>query len=164
MIIGAHFLLYSQDAEADRAFFRDVLGFRYVDVGGGWLIFALPPAEAAVHPADKESSEGRAGHHAAPDSVLYLMVDDVNAFTELLKTKGVQCGPLEQASWGLKTAITLPGGSAIGLYQPRHQTAFDLKATRSSSKRASKNSRAKKSQSKKPASKKAKSKRSAKRR
>jgi catechol 2,3-dioxygenase-like lactoylglutathione lyase family enzyme len=124
MITGAHFLLYSKDAEADRAFFRDVLGFRYIDVGHGWLIFAMPPAEAAIHPTDREFSEGLAVH--SPSAVLYLMVDDLNSYVELLKAKGVRYGRLEQASWGAKTIISLPGGGEIGLYQPRHPTAFHL--------------------------------------
>ena len=124
MINGVHFLLYSKDAEADRAFFRDVLGFRYIDVGHGWLIFAMPPAEAAIHPTDREFTEGKDGH--LPSAVLYLMVEDLNAYIESLKAKGIQCGGLEQASWGAKTVIPLPGGAEIGLYQPRHPTAFHL--------------------------------------
>ncbi len=108
MIFGAHVILYSNDAEADRAFLRDVLGFASVDAGHGWLIFALPPAEAAIHPAE------------APACELYLMCDDLAAEMQSLSTKGVECGPVEEARWGSVTKIRLPGGGEVGLYQPRH--------------------------------------------
>jgi len=114
-ITGAHFLLYSKDAEADRAFFRDVLKFRSVDAGHGWLIFKLPPAEAAVHPADGETG-----------AELYLMCDDVRGLVESLAAKHVHCAALEQERWGLKTSIQLPSGGRIGLYQPAHATALDV--------------------------------------
>jgi catechol 2,3-dioxygenase-like lactoylglutathione lyase family enzyme len=110
VITGAHAIIYSKDAEADRAFFRDVLGFSSVDAGGGWLIFALPPAELAAHPADD------AGHHE-----LYLMCDDVQATVEELEGKGVELtGPISDEGFGLLTAIRLPGGGELGLYEPRH--------------------------------------------
>jgi catechol 2,3-dioxygenase-like lactoylglutathione lyase family enzyme len=109
MINGAHVILYSADAAADRAFLRDVLGFRHVDVGGGWLIFALPEAEAAVHPAEGEARQE-----------LYLMCDDVDAEVARLEGQGADCDPITQVSWGRLTRITLPGGGKLGLYQPRH--------------------------------------------
>src|SRR5579864_8446509 len=113
MIFGAHVILYSEDATADRDFFRDILGFSYVDVGHDWLIFALPPAEVAVHPAD-----GNNGHE------LYLMCGDLKAEIAALGAKGVQCSEVEEARWGSVTKIRLPGGSEVGLYQPKHPTAF----------------------------------------
>jgi len=109
MIFGSHVVLYSKDAAADRAFFRDVLGFSSVDAGGGWLIFALPPLEAAVHP---DSSNGR--HE------LYFMCDDLAAEMAALAGKGVRCSPVQEARWGSITTIELPSGSRIGLYQPKH--------------------------------------------
>jgi catechol 2,3-dioxygenase-like lactoylglutathione lyase family enzyme len=113
MINGCHVLLYSSNADADRAFVRDVLGFRFVDVGHGWLIFGLPPSELAVHP-----NEG-----GPLTAELYLMCDDVRGETERLKAKGIECSPIQQESWGLRTAVTLPSGGRLGLYQPRHETA-----------------------------------------
>ena len=109
MINGAHVIIYSKDAEADRGFLRDVLGFRHVDVGHGWLIFALPEAEVAVHPAE----EG--GSHE-----LYLMTDDVEAEVAKLGGHGLACDPVEDQGWGRLTRITLPGGGKLGLYEPRH--------------------------------------------
>ncbi len=109
MINGAHVILYSKDAEADRAFLRDVLGFNHVDAGHGWLIFALPAAEAAVHPTD-----GPESHE------LYLMTDDVEAEVARLKASGVTCDDLSDQRWGRLTHIDLPGGGRVGLYEPRH--------------------------------------------
>jgi len=125
MITGAHFLLYSKNPEADRKFFRDVLQFRAVDAGEGWLIFALPSAEMAIHP----SSEGFAQLHAEHNllgTVLYLMCDDLPSFVKSLQAKNVQCTEVETAGWGIKTTIKLPSGGEIGLYQPRHPTAINL--------------------------------------
>ena len=125
MITGAHFLLYSKNPEADRKFFRDVLQFRAVDAGEGWLIFALPPAEMGIHPA----SEGFAQLHAEHNllgTVLYLMCDDLPSFVKSLQAKNVQCTEIEEAQWGIKTTIKLPSGVEIGLYQPRHPTAINL--------------------------------------
>jgi hypothetical protein len=102
-------------ADADRAFFRDVLEYPHVDAGGGWLIFKLPPAEVAVHPVDG------AGSHE-----LYLMCDDVNSTVEQLAAKGVTCGPVSDQGWGLLTSIRLPGGGELGLYEPRHPKATEL--------------------------------------
>jgi hypothetical protein len=123
MITGAHFLLYSKDAEADRAFVRDVLGFRSIDIGHGWLIFALPPAEMAVHPSDGSFVQQHAERVMA-GVVLYLMCDDLKATVESLKSKNVTCTAIDEAEWGIKTTIPLPGGSEIGLYQPLHKTAI----------------------------------------
>ncbi|QNS05483.1 VOC family protein [Streptomyces xanthii] len=115
MINGAHVILYSRDAAADRAFLRDVLGYAYVDAGEGWLVFRLPPAEAAVHPADSPAHE------------LYLMCDDITATFAELTAKGVEfTEPVTDAGWGVKTTLRLPGGGDLGLYQPRHATAHDL--------------------------------------
>ena len=116
MIFGAHVIIYSKDAEADRIFFRDILGFKSVDAGQGWLIFALPPAEVAVHP-----TEGEAGHE------FYLMCDDLEAQIGVLEAKGVACSEMQKARWGTITKISLPGGGQVGLYQPKHPTALALK-------------------------------------
>lgn len=115
VISGAHMIVYSKDAEADRAFFRDVLGFKAVDAGRGWLIFALPPAEAAFHPADEN------GTHE-----LYFMCDDLKAEMASLAKKGVRCSQPHEERWGFITKIQLPGGGEIGLYQPKHPTALGL--------------------------------------
>jgi catechol 2,3-dioxygenase-like lactoylglutathione lyase family enzyme len=115
MINGAHVIVYSKDAEADRAFLRDVLGFRSVDAGHGWLIFALPPAEVAVHPAEAN------GAHE-----LYLMCDDLKAEMADFEAKGVVCSKVEEQRWGSITKIRLPGGGEVGLYQPKHPTALGL--------------------------------------
>lgn len=115
MISGAHVIVYSKDAAADRAFFRDVLGFAAVDAGHGWLIFALPPSEAAFHPGDENDVHE-----------LYLMCDDLQAAVASLTARGVVCAPIADVSWGARTRITLPGGGGIGLYQPRHPIAQDL--------------------------------------
>jgi hypothetical protein len=125
MIFGAHVLFYSQDPEADRAFFSNVLELRSVDVGHGWLIFAMPPAEAAIHPADGEFSQTHAGH-ALMGAVLYLMCDDLKAQVASLRAKNVECTEIQEAPWGSSTTIPLPSGRAIGLYQPRHETALNL--------------------------------------
>jgi catechol 2,3-dioxygenase-like lactoylglutathione lyase family enzyme len=109
MINGAHVILYSRDAEADRCFFRDVLGCQHVDAGDGWLIFKLPPAEVAIHPTD------------GPDvHELFLMCDDINATIAELTAKGVQLTPISEERWGLRTSLRLPGGGELGLYEPRH--------------------------------------------
>jgi catechol 2,3-dioxygenase-like lactoylglutathione lyase family enzyme len=110
MINGAHVIIYSRDAEADRAFFRDTLGYPHVDAGHGWLIFRLPPAEVAMHPAD-----GEPGHE------LYLMCDDLEATMAELSAKGVEFTiAVTEERWGLRTAVRLPGGGELGLYEPRH--------------------------------------------
>jgi catechol 2,3-dioxygenase-like lactoylglutathione lyase family enzyme len=108
VIFGAHVIVTSTDAEADRAFFADVLGFPSVDAGHGWLIFALPPGELAVHPGDPPAHE------------LYLMSDDLPADMDALAAQGVECAAVTQARWGVVTSFTLPGGAHVGLYQPTH--------------------------------------------
>ncbi len=113
MIFGAHVVVYSNNAEADREFLRDVLGFADVDAGHGWLIFALPPAEVAVHPAEDN------GRHE-----LYLMCDDLNAEIAALGAKGVRCSEVHKERWGSITMIQLPGGGQVGLYQPSHPIAI----------------------------------------
>jgi hypothetical protein len=113
MIFGAHFIVFSNDADADRAFLADVLGFDYVDAGGGWLIFGLPPAELAVHPADNAGAE------------LYLMCDDLATEMQTLGERGIHCSEVEEARWGSVTKIRLPGGGEVGLYQPRHATMVE---------------------------------------
>lgn len=129
MIIGAHVLLYSKDAEADRTFFRDVLKFRAVDAGEGWLIFALPPAELAVHPGSGDFVQRHADHPLL-GAVLYLMCDDLPAMIRSLKTRGIACTPTMEAAWGTATTVPLPSGGRIGLYQPTHPMAIGGGASR----------------------------------
>ena len=109
-------VIYSENAEADREFFRDVLGFQFVDAGHGWLIFALPPAEVAFHTAEE-----KVGHE------FYLMCDDLKAEMALLEKRGVRFSAVEEARWGSLTKMRLPGGGTVGLYQPKHPTALGLK-------------------------------------
>jgi hypothetical protein len=109
MIVGAHTILYSKDAEADRAFLRDVLELAHVDAGHGWLIFALPPSEVAVHPGDEGASQE-----------FYLMCDDLAAFMAQMKRAGRSCAAPSEQRWGLLTSLELPSGAKIGVYQPRH--------------------------------------------
>jgi catechol 2,3-dioxygenase-like lactoylglutathione lyase family enzyme len=117
MIFGAHVVVYSKDATADRDFLRDVLGFASVDAGHGWLIFALPPAETAVHPAEENEP---------PE--LYLMCDDLREEIAALAKKGVVCSEVQEARWGSITKIRLPSGGEVGLYQPKHATALSIGA------------------------------------
>ncbi len=114
MIFGAHIVLYSKDAQADRAFFRDVFGLKSVDAGHGWLIFALPPAEAAFHPSEEN------GLHE-----LFFMCDDLSAEIASLAQKNVAFSEIQEARWGSTVRMRLPGGGDIGLYQPKHATALD---------------------------------------
>lgn len=109
MINGAHSILYSTDAEADRAFFREVLGLPNVDAGEGWLIFGLPPAELAVHPASEDNVHE-----------LYLMCADMLTFVARVEARGVVCGPIRDLGWGRLTQVTLPSGGKVGVYEPRH--------------------------------------------
>lgn len=113
MIFGAHVIVYSKDAAADRAFLRDILGFKSVDAGHGWLIFALPPAEVAVHPAEEN------GRHE-----LYFMCDDLHAEMATLQRKGISCSEVHEERWGSLVKIRLPGGGEVGVYQPKHPTAL----------------------------------------
>jgi len=123
MINGTHVLLYTADPDADRAFFRDILGLRSVDAGGGWLIFGLPPAELALHPAGGESPQPPSGQTMLGAHV-YLMCDDVRATVKELAATNVRCSELHVERWGIRTTIALPGGGAVGLYQPTHPTAI----------------------------------------
>ena len=109
MIVGAHAIIYSTNADADRAFLRDVVDLTSVDVGGGWLIFGLPPAEVAVHPSDENDVHE-----------LYFMCDDINAFVADMTGRGIKCRPVEDQGWGILTHVVLPGGGKLGVYQPRH--------------------------------------------
>ncbi len=109
MITGGHSVIYSKDPAADRAFFRDVLKLKHVDAGGGWLIFALPPAELAFHPADKNNVHD-----------FYLLCDEIDVFVAEMKAQEVECDQIQEQSWGLLTHIALPGGGKLGVYQPRH--------------------------------------------
>ena len=115
MISGAHVVVYSKNAEADRAFFRDILGLKSVDAGHGWLIFALPPTEAAFHPPEDDVHE------------LYFMCDDLKIEIASLEKKGVTCSRVEEARWGSITKMRLPSGGSVGLYQPKHPTALASK-------------------------------------
>lgn len=123
MITGAHFLLYSRDADADRQFLRDVLGLTGVDAGGGWLILGLPPAEIAVHPAPQSFAQRHGGHELL-GAVLYLMCDDVHATIKSIASKGGTASEVETVEWGVRTTIRLPSGGELGLYQPTHPTAI----------------------------------------
>jgi hypothetical protein len=151
MINGAHVIIYSTNADADRTFLKDVLALPSVDVGGGWLIFGLPPAEVAVHPHDQN------GEHE-----LYLMCDDVEKLIAQLGARGLSCDPISNQGWGLLTNVTLPGGSKLGIYQPRHarppqagsKTTSAKKKAAPKKKPAPAKKAAKKAANKKPAKKK----------
>jgi len=110
MINGAHVIVYSKDAEADKAFIKNVLKFKYVDVHEGWLIFKLPPSEVAIHPSDENDMHE-----------FYLMTDDLHAEMAELTKAGAACEEASQQAWGRLTRIKLPGGGTLGLYQPRHE-------------------------------------------
>jgi hypothetical protein len=130
MITGAHSIIYSTNPEADRAFFRDVLKLTHVDVGGGWLIFGLPPAEVAIHPASRNDVHE-----------FYLICEDVKALVAELEQQGIACAPVEEQRWGMLTQITLPGGGKLSVYQPRHARPKPmgedkLKATKRRTKKA----------------------------
>jgi hypothetical protein len=116
MINGAHAIVFSTDADADRAFLRDVLALPHVDVGEGWLIFGLPPAEVAVHPADE--TDGAAGNGGSHE--LYLMCENVEQLRERLSESNIESSDVSDQGWGLVTQVTLPGGSKLGIYEPRH--------------------------------------------
>ncbi len=109
MITGAHSIVYSKRPEADRAFLRDALGLPHIDVGDGWLIFGLPPAEVAVHPSSKNDVHE-----------LYLICDDIKDFVSEMKKRNAVCEPVQNQGWGLLTHVTLPGGGRLGVYEPRH--------------------------------------------
>jgi predicted enzyme related to lactoylglutathione lyase len=125
LISGAHVIIYSRDAQADRAFFKTVLGLDSVDSGGGWLIFALPPAEVAIHPTEEKDRHE-----------LYLLCEDIEATAQELERRGVPLKrPFDEARWGRVTEITLPGGGQIGLYQPKHPLAHSKNAASSNASR-----------------------------
>jgi hypothetical protein len=136
MIIGAHTIIYSTNPEADRAFFRDVFKLTHVDVGAGWLIFGLPPAELAVHPANENDVHE-----------FYLMCEDVEVLIARLRERGIPCDPVQDQRWGLLTKITLPGGGKIGVYQPHHPRP---NATGPSKKRSTRKSTTRKALHRKP--------------
>jgi hypothetical protein len=117
MITGAHSIVYSKKPDADRAFLRDVLKLSSVDVGRGWLIFGLPPAEVAVHPSKKNNVHE-----------FYLMCEDVEKFIAEMRKHKIACGPVHNQGWGLLTEVTLPGGGKLGVYQPRHPRPKPMKA------------------------------------
>jgi hypothetical protein len=123
MLIGAHSIIYSTNPDADRVFFRDVLKLTNVDVGEGWLIFGLPPAEVAVHPSDRNDMHE-----------FYLMCDDVEAFVADMKKRNVACEPVQNQGWGLLTRLTLPGGGNLGIYEPRHARPKAMAASKSARK------------------------------
>jgi catechol 2,3-dioxygenase-like lactoylglutathione lyase family enzyme len=125
MITGAHVVIYSKDAEADRAFFRNVLGLRAVDAGHSWLIFALPAAEAAFHPYEANNRHE-----------LFLTCGDLKMAMTSLGSKGARFGEVAEEQWGIRTRMLLPGGGEIGLYQPKHPVTFKGKASRESTKQS----------------------------
>ncbi len=128
MLTGAHAIIYSTNADADRAFLRDVLSLPNVDVGGGWLIFGLPPSEVAVHPGERNDRHE-----------LYLICDDVEAFIASMTSRGVSCSTVQDQGWGLLTEIALPGGGKLGVYEPRHARPESAsKPSKSSKKREAK--------------------------
>ena len=132
MIDGAHIVIYTTDPEADRAFFRDILGFERVDAGHGWLIFALPAAESAFHPAEENNRHE-----------LYLTCDDLTAEVAALRAKGAECGEVVETRWGMLTKFRLPGDGEIGLYEPRHPRPAALAERRKANLRRSKSVRVK---------------------
>lgn len=125
MIIGAHSIIYSKNSDADRAFLRDILGLPHVDVGGGWLIFGLPPSEVAVHPSDENDVHE-----------FYLMCDDIEALIADMKKRNIICGPVHNQGWGLLTQVQLPGGGKLGIYQPRHARPKSMRVRKPAKKTA----------------------------
>jgi len=108
-ITGAHSIIYSKNPDADRTFLHDVLRLSHVDVGGGWLIFGLPPAEVAIHPSKKNNVHE-----------LYLMCNDIEGFISAMRSRKISCSPVQNQDWGSLTYVRLPGGGKLGIYQPRH--------------------------------------------
>jgi hypothetical protein len=139
MITGAHSIIYSTNADADRAFLRDVLNLPNVDVGDGWLIFGLPPAEVAVHPAEENDVHE-----------FYLMCDDIEALVAEMNKHKIACSPVHNMGWGVLTQVTLPGGGKLGIYQPRHARPKPMTVVKTAKKSPK---RAAKKPTKKPASK-----------
>jgi hypothetical protein len=131
MIYGAHVIIYSKDADADRRFFHDVLRYRSVDAGGGWLIFALPPAEIAVHPSEKNDVHE-----------LYFMCDDVQALIAEMQSLNLECSAVDEQRWGSITHVTLPGGGKIGVYQPKHASPLTAEPSKKKAKAKKKGKKA----------------------
>ncbi len=135
MINGAHVVIYSRNSEADRAFFRDVLKFPSVDAGHGWLIFALPPCEAAFHDQENDSGNHDSDGHDSDDHdsrkndrhELYLMCDDIAATLKDLKAKNVEVSDVTEQRWGRLARFSLPGGGRVGIYQPKHASPLKPK-------------------------------------
>jgi hypothetical protein len=119
MITGAHSIIYSKQPDADRAFLRDVLRLPHVDVGEGWLIFGLPPAEVAVHPSRKND-----------EHELFFMCDDIRAFVAAMRRRKIACAPVRELGWGKLTSLKLPGGGEIGVYEPRHARPQPMRAAK----------------------------------
>ena len=142
MIIGAHSILYSKRPEADRAFLRDVLEFPHVDVGEGWLIFGLPPAEVAVHPSDENDVHE-----------FYLMCSDIDTFVERMRGASVACSAAEDMGWGKLAHVTLPGGGKLGVYEPRHARPKSARSAAKARKGRGKSSSAKPARARKAAKK-----------
>jgi hypothetical protein len=117
MLIGAHSIIYSTDPEADRAFLRDILKLTHVDVGDGWLIFGLPPSEVAVHPAEENG-----------DHEFFFMVDDAEGFIAEMRRRDIECSDAQDRGWGVITQLTLPGGGALHVYEPRHERPSSMPA------------------------------------
>jgi len=138
MTTGVHFILYSKDAEVDKAFFRDFLKLANVDVGRGWLIFGLPPSELAVHPSPDND------HHE-----IYLMCDDIKTFVQQMMKQKIACSEIQNQGWGELVQLTLPGGGKLGVYQPRHERPKPMKVKNTSGKAISKKSERKTTQTKK---------------
>jgi hypothetical protein len=125
MLIGSHSIIYSKKPDADRAFLRDVLKLTNVDVGEGWLIFGLPPAEVAIHPSNENDIHE-----------FYLMCDDVAGFVDEMKAHKIRCSPIQDQGWGILTQLTLPGGGKLGVYQPRHARPKTMGAVKAGGKTA----------------------------
>lgn len=130
MIIGAHSIIYSKNPEADRSFLQHTLKLPGVDVGRGWVILGLPPAEVAVHPAEKNDIHE-----------LYFMVDDLAAFMKDMDRRNINCSPLQDQGWGLLTSLSLPGGGKLGFYEPRHARPPPMKVGKPPIKRKRKTAR-----------------------
>jgi len=143
MITGAHTIIYSKDSKADRDLFRDIFNLTNVDVGDGWLIFGLPPAELAVHPAMENDKHE-----------LFLICDDIEEFVDAMGEHNIVCEPVQDQGWGLLTQFTLPGGGRLGVYEPRHKRPKQTKAKTKKKKAAPKAKKVKKSESTKAQSKK----------
>jgi hypothetical protein len=130
MINGAHAIIFSKQPEKDRSFLKDVLRLPSVDVGGGWLIFGLPPSEVAVHPGERNDVHE-----------LYLMCEDIQAFVAAMKKRRIACAPIKNLGWGLLSSVTLPGGGKLGVYEPRHARPKPMSVPRAKKKVAKKSAK-----------------------